>query len=381
MGPRSPRLRLLAVATVLVFTGAAKAAEEPVPLEPPAAVDVDHGAELRQLADQPWRPQWAPIPLFRGETSALPALQRLLSSDAPTFRARAAFLLGQIGCPASISPLTKTLADPVRDVRVQAGIALACLGDGTGIPTCAAVLKAPDPEVVRYYAVYGLWCVRSALAREGLRGAAKGQPPLIASALKEALTGPELPPIPVVAAPGSASAGPEAPASQIWEQAADVFTVESDWWFHEGDYDQCIRCNEAAVFLDPHLVEAYNVAAWLQWSRGRNAKAMETLNKCIAANPEDAEAHYNLGYHLFNLKRYEQAEGPLRRSVELGGDNLCRRAYAHCLEREGKLRECLQVWEGLVSDGPNDLPARTNRDRVKALVEARMGETAAPAPH
>ncbi|MEN6344701.1 MAG: HEAT repeat domain-containing protein [Armatimonadia bacterium] len=381
MSPRLPRLMLLAVAIVLVPTGAATSAEEPVPLEPPAATDVNHGAELNHLANQPWRPEWAPIPVFRGETTALQALHSLLSSDDPAFRARAAFLLGQIGCPASVSHLTKALGDPVRTVRVQAGIALACLGDGTGIPTCAAVLKAPDPQVVRYYAVYGLWCARSPLARAALQGAANGQPPLVASALKGALTGPERPPITPVAAPGAAPTGPEPPASQIWEQAADVFTLESDWWFHEGDYDQCIRCNEAAILLDPHLVEAYNVAAWLQWSRGRNEESMETLSKCVAANPEDPEAHYNLGYHLFNLKRYGQAEAPLRRSVELGGDNLCRRAYAHCLEREGKLAECLKVWEGLVADRPDDLSARTNRDRVKALVEAPVGETPAPAPH
>jgi tetratricopeptide (TPR) repeat protein len=36
-------------------------------------------------------------------------------------------------------------------------------------------------------------------------------------------------------------------------------------------------------------------------------EAIEYLEKVISINPKDSEAHYNKGYALMNLKRYDEA--------------------------------------------------------------------------
>ena len=40
---------------------------------------------------------------------------------------------------------------------------------------------------------------------------------------------------------------------------------------------------------------------------GKYKEAIEYLEKVISINPKDSEAHYNKGYALMNLKRYDEA--------------------------------------------------------------------------
>jgi tetratricopeptide (TPR) repeat protein len=369
------RLRPLWIAMTLGLCAIAPApAQEPSP----AMTFPGHGAEdpgrdpaLAALAQQPWRPEWAPLPLLRGQAAPVATLRGLLSSGSPEERARSCFLLGQLGDSAALRTLRTCLADPSRTVRVQAGIALASLGDSAGVPACEATF-AWDAPWVRLYAVRALWGLGTDAARAALERHQTGQEPLVAHAIAAALE------TPTVAAPPAGAiqdiSAPDFPTTDIWDQAADVCTAEGDWWWHQGDYDQAIRCHEAALFFDPTYTDDYAVIAWLQWSLGRPATAIRVLNRGVAAAPQDPNAYFNLGHHYFNIRQYDAALGPLRRAVELGGDILCRRTYAHCLEHLGQLQAALAQWDEILRIDPTDGVARINRQHVAE----RLAAPAAP---
>jgi len=322
---------------------------------------------LDALANKPYRASWAPLPMLRGHAARTSLLHKLLQSPDAKARVRSAFLLGQIGSGDSAALLATRLQDPERSVRVQSGIALACMGDARGITVCSAVL-GDAPSWIRYYAVYGLWCVNTPAARRALQRHTRDRDALVSRTIREALKTPYIaPPVP----PPRSDIKPSAdmPPDEAWDEACDLFITESDWWWHRGDYDQCIRCLEAAVFLDPRYIDGYTSIAWLEWSLGRDPAAIRTLNCAISACPSDPEAYYGLGFHYYRTKRYARAEKPLNRAVELGGDHRTRRTYAHCLERLGKLDKALEQWSAVLALCPEDAAAEQNSARVKNLIQ------------
>ena len=352
--------------------GWAAAPEQPAAPGPaPAEVEHHHhGADLEELAWRPYRPTWAPLPLLRGEVEMTPFLHELLRSKDAVVRARAALLLGQIASPDSVEPLRRSLYDHDRTARVHAGIALACIGEERGVPACSAALRSEAPWV-RFYAAYGLWRVDTDRARAVLRGSLHGQGELVRTAIEGALNTPVVAPPPVTPLPRDAAVGPPPELQDLWEQAADVFVRESDWWWHKGDYEQVIRASHVSMFLDPRYVDTHTVVAWLQWSLGRNTEAIGTLHRAVRIAPDDPESHFGLGHHYFNLKRYTLAEEPLRRAVELGGDHLAQRAYAHCLERLGKVHAARDRWAALLEDRPDDGSVIRNYERLQRLLEGK----------
>ena len=322
-------------------------------------------ARLGALAGKPYRPPWGPLPVMRNYASFAPFLREELSSRDAGLRARSAFLLGQIGCRESSKLLARRLRDRERDVRVQSGIALACLGDARGIPVCEAVLKSDLPWI-RYYAAYGLWRIGTPRANRILREGLPGQGKLVSTAINGALSTRRT--IPPSVRP--AKSPPKLAWDDVLDAACNDFILEGDWWWHGGDYEQGIRCMEALVFLDPGDIESFGVIAWLQRSLGRESESVATLKRCIAANPKDPAAHFELGFHYMTDEKYALAEPDLRRSVELGGDHLCIRQYANCLEKLGRPREALELWSKLLAMRPNDSAARFNCDRLAKLLAA-----------
>jgi tetratricopeptide (TPR) repeat protein len=69
---------------------------------------------------------------------------------------------------------------------------------------------------------------------------------------------------------------------------------------------------------DPHNAKAQlNLAKALLVSDARNERAEGLLRRAIALNPEDWEAHYELGVLLANKHQYQQSATELERSIEL----------------------------------------------------------------
>lgn len=349
--------RILAVVSLIVVAESCALAEI-------SSTGEHHTSRLLGPADQT-RPAWAPVRPLLGNRDFTPLLDRLLKSDDASECARAAFLLGMLAERDFADRIASLLRHPQRSVRVSAGLGLGFLGDERGIHVCETVLKS-DPDWMRYYAVYALWYMNTPRATAVLKRNSSTGIPMVDKAIRDALktrhavpTGQWQPPL---------EEGYEPTADELWALVVDVFIAESDQWWHRGDFSQTIRCQEAALFFDPTYTEGYSLIAWLQWSGGDDAAAIKTLRRGIDAVPDSPDTWGALGQHYTTTKRCELALEPLRKGVELGGDHLIRRPYAHCLEKLGKLEECLAQWEAIVKECPDDPAAPLNAERLRKKI-------------
>jgi tetratricopeptide (TPR) repeat protein len=328
-------------------------------------------ADLDELAAT--RPaDWQPLPVVKYTLYSASAVTRMqLAGADPSTRAQAAFLAGEIGDTCNIPALQPLLGDPDRFVRIQAGIALCRLRNEAGLSASTAALVGTPPWV-RYYAVVGLWQLGTEIALKVLARFRYGQCPLVAEAMSAAIAHPRDAVSdnrsPIVAQQA------EVPAPRQWadviEAAALSLLAESDWWWHRGEYDQCVRCNDALLFFDPTFEEVYTNSAWLLWSMGRHTEAIGTYHRCIQRVGGSNHGYFYLGFYYYQHEFMNQAEPYLRRAVEMAPeDHLARRAYAHCLERLGRIPDAIAQWEAILRYRPDDGAALTNLRRLEALAQ------------
>ena len=323
---------------------------------------------LDEMAARADRPSWAPLPVMWGHTEMVPMLVQLVRQGSVQNRIQAAFLLGQIGDRDAIKSLLNALDDPCRDVRIQAGIALACLGDERGQHAAWAALIG-EPQWIRYYAVLGLSCLNTDRIRQDLKQIQPQQPEFIRTTITAALDQPA--PVVAVASDRQTLTLERAEMDVVWNGVIGAFNAETDWWWHHGDYDQCIRSMQVMLLMDPTLTEIYSDIAWLQWSMGDDTAAIGTYHRVITALPNNAWSHHYLGRHYFMTKRCKLAIPYLRKAVDLQPDIISRRLLAHCLERTGQLEACLGHWQEMYEQSPDDPAVKLNYDRVKKLYEGR----------
>lgn len=315
--------------------------------------------QLKAAASTPGRAAWEPLPLLAGRTRYLPLIKRALQDSNPNVRRRALFVAGCVRDRQAIAPVRHALQDRDRLVRMQAAVALAALGEGEGLSGATVALRE-GPEWLRLYALEALWRLNSAAGRAALRGSNDYLSPPLQSCLKQALcSAPEPLRIEPVAAP--------LPPSQydLWLEVADAFILESDYWWHEGNYDQCIRCQQTSLFFDPANVDAWTNVAWLQWSMGREGEAIRTYRLAIAANPRDWEAAQALGHYYWDHHQREAAVGYLQQAAKLGSPPIPRRALGHALEALGRCDEAKQVWLDILKLDPTDPIAKRQLERMK----------------
>ncbi len=325
-----------------------------------------HSPVLDELANRPGQPPWAPLDMLWGHREVASYLLKVLDSDEPSNRARAAFVLGQIGSPEAIDALWAAKHDNERTVRLHAGIALAYLGDEQGLPAARAALT-DAPTWLRYYAIVGLWRMGTTQAWALLNHSQAAQPPFLEQVIAAALATPAtVPPLERSVTGAEQLAGPLT-NSFVWESVAGAFRAETDWWWHRGDHDQAIRCLQVVVFMQPDRVETYSDIAWLQWSLGDNSGAIGIYHRAIDTNPTNPRAHFNLGFHYFNIGQYEPAVRYLEQAVCHGGSRLMRRMYAHALEAAGQIEASLRQWKQMLQQTPDEVVVQRNYERVRQL--------------
>lgn len=112
--------------------------------------------------------------------------------------------------------------------------------------------------------------------------------------------------------------------------------------------------------------------------RGEFEAAIVCLDEIIAAQPEERFAHTNRGLALRELGRHAEAEGSLRRALELSPLNPDLWAHlALVLIEQGRSDEAIAILEGILAQMPDHVEAHWNL----ALARLRRGEFAAGWPH
>ena len=161
----------------------------------------------------------------------------------------------------------------------------------------------------------------------------------------------------------------------ITSRVVDNVWVETDHYWHEGDYNRIIGLIRPIVEVDPTFVDAYSSAAWLMWSQGDTAAADTFLQYGITKAPtaQKGEINYEFGWHLFNTKRYAQALPYLKKATDANVSFVT--AYTtlgHCYRQLKRYDDSIKTWQTVIKKFPNFASGPSNLARVKALKQAQQ---------
>jgi tetratricopeptide (TPR) repeat protein len=136
-------------------------------------------------------------------------------------------------------------------------------------------------------------------------------------------------------------------------------------------YDKAVSVLESRAKLRPVSAEIYLLLGEARDNAGDSEGAILEFNRAISANdlPILPELHYAVGYVLWKLRRYDQAETEFRRELERD-QNHARSIYylGNIALSRGDWKSALPLLERAAGGMPRDFPARY--DFGKALVQA-----------
>jgi tetratricopeptide (TPR) repeat protein len=159
----------------------------------------------------------------------------------------------------------------------------------------------------------------------------------------------------------------------IAERVVDNLWTQTDHYWHEGDYNRIVDLCRIVAEAEPSFNEAYANAAWLLWSMGDTPGADLFLQHGIARSDNKGDVLFDFGQHLYNTKRYAQAEPYLRRSITYPRPTyMAYSTLGHTYRQLGQLDKSIAVWEQAVKKFPEMGAAKTNLDRVKQLKKASV---------
>ena len=159
----------------------------------------------------------------------------------------------------------------------------------------------------------------------------------------------------------------------ITEKALDNLWTATDHYWHEGDYNRIVDLCRIVAESDPSDDEACSNAAYLLWSMGDTPGADWILSYgAQRATANKGMFYWNMGWHVFNTKRYKEALPYLQKAVKAGGVPFgAYSSLGHCYDRLGMLPESVKAWETAVRLFPDMGAAKVNLARVKAKLAAR----------
>jgi len=121
-----------------------------------------------------------------------------------------------------------------------------------------------------------------------------------------------------------------------YEKAAEIYTNLSE-----------INPENTKIYLN-NIIKMYDEA-------NMPDKAIESTNRLIKLNPEDADALYNLGYMYIKLNKYSEGIEPFKRAIEIRPD--FKYAYSNlgfCYSKLKKYKDFIAVYKKLVEIDPED---------------------------
>ncbi len=139
----------------------------------------------------------------------------------------------------------------------------------------------------------------------------------------------------------------------------------ADHYFHSGEWEKAVAAFECVIALQPKGLDAYANAAWLLWSSGQDARAMDFYHRMVAANPTDPEGYFIVGEMFFGRKRYAEALPWVEKAVALGLTSPHRHLLGHTLLKVGRRADALAFWQRLLAEDPKDDVARRQIDDLQ----------------
>jgi tetratricopeptide (TPR) repeat protein len=136
-------------------------------------------------------------------------------------------------------------------------------------------------------------------------------------------------------------------------------------------YDEAVRALESRAKLQPASAEVYLLLGEARDNAGDSEGAIREFDQAISASDSSTlpELQFALGYVLWKLRRYDQAEPAFRRELERD-QNHARSIYylGNIAFSRGDWKSALPLLERAVGAMPQDFPARY--DFGKALLQA-----------
>lgn len=154
----------------------------------------------------------------------------------------------------------------------------------------------------------------------------------------------------------------------ITSRVVDGLWEKTDEFWHEGDYNRIVALCRVIVEADPSFNDAYSNSAWLLWSQGDTDAADRFLQQGLDRTREKGDLAFEFGSHLYNTKRYGQAEKYLKKGIGYGGVPVtCYTLLGHTLRLQKKYEESIAVWQTVVKKFPKFTAGPANLARVQAL--------------
>ena len=91
-----------------------------------------------------------------------------------------------------------------------------------------------------------------------------------------------------------------------------------------------------------------NLGFYYDDQRDGSKRAIRTLRKAVAFNPNDSKAYYGLGADYYGAKKYDKSEEMYKRACELEDNPIYKFEYANLLMVNGKYREAKIILEELI---------------------------------
>lgn len=131
-------------------------------------------------------------------------------------------------------------------------------------------------------------------------------------------------------------------ALQLRPNDAEAHVELAKWLLAEGRTEEAMEWSKRARELDPLAVTGTDLA-WILFSARRYDEAIRELHATLAVTPDDAVAHWFLGFSLIGKGKPQDAIPPLERAVSLshrspGAIGVLARAYGHAGRRSDTLR-------------------------------------------
>ena len=133
----------------------------------------------------------------------------------------------------------------------------------------------------------------------------------------------------------------------------------------EGKLGESAAAHEAALELDPDLVQAHINLIRLYGQLRQFDKAEEHYRAAVRIDPASVEAYYNHGVLLLGAENYQAAEDAFRKAIEINPyyadahNNL-----GYLLERRGDLPEAISEYRRAIESKPGDRQAHFNLGRI-----------------